>query len=159
MCWLVICVTILIQERFRACANRSGSAGRPAFPAVVGPGFSDEPPHDDDRVGKGDPEVDDLSLALGTPQELLVDVGPGVGSLYDPPFGCPERVGGAFLGDRTLQPAFLQEPSDDVGVVGPIEVDTHRLWQPSQRLQSIQGRSRSEERRVGKECRSRWSPY
>src|SRR5260370_41643528 len=26
-------------------------------------------------------------------------------------------------------------------------------------LGQIQGRSRSEERRVGKECRSRWSPY
>ena len=26
-------------------------------------------------------------------------------------------------------------------------------------LLSISGRSRSEERRVGKECRSRWSPY
>jgi hypothetical protein len=41
----------------RACANRSWSAGRPALPAVVGPGFTDEPLHDDDRIGKGDPEV------------------------------------------------------------------------------------------------------
>ena len=27
------------------------------------------------------------------------------------------------------------------------------------RLASLEGKRRSEERRVGKECRSRWSPY
>src|SRR5215207_1497115 len=98
-----------IRSLLRACADRSRSADRAAFPAVVSPGFPDEPPHDDDRVGKGDPEVDDPPLALGTPQELLVDVGPGVGSLYDPPFRRPERVRGTFLGDQALQPAFLQQ--------------------------------------------------
>src|SRR5437016_12385432 len=29
----------------------------------------------------------------------------------------------------------------------------------SDRVASVRGRGRSEERRVGKECRSRWSPY
>ena len=34
-----------------------------------------------------------------------------------------------------------------------------RLWDKSQRTLYITMRDRSEERRVGKECRSRWSPY
>ena len=34
----------------RACANRLWSAIRSALPTVVPPRFSDEPPHDDDRV-------------------------------------------------------------------------------------------------------------
>ena len=35
-----------------------------------------------------------------------------------------------------------------------------KKWGPAPREDTIlQGRSRSEERRVGKECRSRWSPY
>src|SRR5215207_115410 len=100
--------------RLRACANRSRSSGRSVFPAVVNPGFSDQSPHNDDRVGKGDPEVDDLPLALGTPQELSVGITPGVGSFYDPPFRRPERVRGAFLGDCALQPAFVQQIADHV---------------------------------------------
>ena len=106
------------------------------------------------------PEVDDRPPTLGTLEELLVGIGPGVGSFYDPPFR-PERVGGAFLGDRALQPAFLQEPTGDVRVVNPIEVDTHRLWQPSQRLQSLQGGG--QQRRVvvvGRGCqRPKGMPY
>src|SRR5215217_1067067 len=60
------------RKAFRACASRSRSAGRSAFPAIMSPSFAGEPPYDDDHVGKGDPEVDDLAPALGTPQELLV---------------------------------------------------------------------------------------
>ena len=30
---------------------------------------------------------------------------------------------------------------------------------PEKNVKALQERSRSEERRVGKECRSRWSPY
>src|SRR5215216_3479835 len=132
--------------RLRACANRSWSAIRSALPTVVGPGFSDEPPHDNDHVGKGDPEVDHSPFPLGAPHQLLVGVAPRVGSFYDPPFRRPERGGLALLGDYALQTTFLQKPSSDVRVVGPIEVNTHRLGQPSQRWQSIQGSS--QERRV-----------
>ena len=38
----------------------------------------------------------------------------------------------------------------DIDYVGPAEVADQDLYH---------GHSRSEERRVGKECRSRWSPY
>src|SRR2546425_10146886 len=34
-----------------------------------------------------------------------------------------------------------------------------RLSQHQQRMAKQRGKGRSEERRVGKECRSRWSPY
>jgi len=40
---------------------------------------------------------------------------------------------------------------------GPVSVVVQRnddKW-----LEDLQSRARSEERRVGKECRSRWSPY
>src|SRR3712207_9449107 len=44
---------------------------------------------------------------------------------------------------------FLERPEDRAIVSGITIVNP--LWE--------QGESRSEERRVGKECRSRWSPY
>jgi len=87
----------------RASANRSGSARRAALPTVPSPRFSDEPAHDDDRVGEGDPEVDDPSVALGTPHQLLVSVIPGVGALHDPTFCGPQRSRLPFFGDHGLQ--------------------------------------------------------
>src|SRR3954447_6282266 len=81
----------LLSLRLRGRANRSGSAIRSTLPTVVGPGFSDEPPHDDDHVREGDPEVYDSPFPLSAPHQLLVGVGPGVGSFHDPPFRCPER--------------------------------------------------------------------
>ena len=50
--------------------------GRVGFPAVAGPGFPDELPHDDDRVEEGDPEVDGPPLPLGAPHQFLVSVVP-----------------------------------------------------------------------------------
>src|SRR3712207_7765373 len=47
------------------------------------------------------------------------------------------------------------------GVVGRLQVELFgRLVRADlARLRSVHSASRSEERRVGKECRSRWSPY
>src|SRR2546426_11941089 len=42
----------------------------------------------------------------------------------------------------------LQSVADDIGQTRGLEDDAAKLW-----------KDRSEERRVGKECRSRWSPY
>src|SRR2546425_13274792 len=39
------------------------------------------------------------------------------------------------------------------------EIGGHHLKKVGQILRDILGQVRSEERRVGKECRSRWSPY
>jgi len=70
-----------------------------------------------------------------------VGVLPGVGSFYDPPFRRPEGVGGAFLGDLALQPAFLQESlrgrrsNRRLGRGGR----SPALGQPSQGLQEYRG--------------------
>src|SRR3989454_1478407 len=47
-----------------------------------------------------------------------------------------------------------------LGAVGSHLIDLCRFWTGSEVVE-VSGRSatRSEERRVGKECRSRWSPY
>lgn len=55
-------------------------------------------------------------------------------------FVVPRGSGAPFL---EIAPS-LQEPTDDVRVVGAIEVYSHRLWQPSQRWQGIQGRSQKQ---------------
>ena len=39
------------------------------------------------------------------------------------------------------------------------KINTARMISPTQRQVDIPIENRSEERRVGKECRSRWSPY
>src|ERR1041385_6515325 len=43
--------------------------------------------------------------------------------------------------------------------VGPRRVAAWAPWLPSGPSQALREAARSEERRVGKECRSRWSPY
>src|SRR2546430_11659599 len=58
-------------------------------------------------------------------------------------------LGQRSFGTALVQTDFLLVPSGDV-----VELKIARVFTPSGRL--IQ---RSEERRVGKECRSRWSPY
>jgi hypothetical protein len=49
----------------------------------------DEPTHDDDYAGEGDPEVDDPPSALGAPDQLLVGVVSGVRALHHPTFCDP----------------------------------------------------------------------
>src|SRR2546426_9606607 len=66
------------------------------------------------------------------------------------------------LGDPLgeLDAAPLDADEDEiVRAVGQLEhLDRHTLKRPRQRA-GVQDGGRSEERRVGKECRSRWSPY
>ena len=45
---------------------------------------------------------------------------------------------------------FMWDPMIDCGIVGENAISV---------VQLLQADLRSEERRVGKECRSRWSPY
>ena len=42
---------------------------------------------------------------------------------------------------------------------GPAPIPEEGKWVKSKEIVDISGLTRSEERRVGKECRSRWSPY
>ena len=62
-----------------------------------------------------------------------------------------------------LSPVTLGELLKEEFLV-PMSISQYRLAKetgiPAQRIgQIVLGKRRSEERRVGKECRSRWSPY
>src|SRR2546426_8235890 len=79
----------------------------------------------------------------------LVGVAP-VSVAQNPPLPPPSQA------QQTLQEAVQQNP-------GLADVIRQRLLQsgltPEQVRARLQASGRSEERRVGKECRSRWSPY
>src|ERR1035437_11197114 len=55
----------------------------------------------------------------------------------------------------------LVDPGVEQAVISPVIVReiTAENNGPRRRIELLAGSSRSEERRVGKECRSRWSPY
>ena len=53
--------------------------------------------------------------------------------------------------------ALLTRPS--FGSLSIAGVDQDGDWNIARRRMGLLGHNRSEERRVGKECRSRWSPY
>ena len=49
---------------------------------------------------------------------------------------------------------------DDANVAShPTGIRGEKLVETAVQSQQVQAQTRSEERRVGKECRSRWSPY
>ena len=53
-----------------------------------------------------------------------------------------------------------QQQLDEALALGSLVIGEEALQQAAQAWKSyLQRRGRSEERRVGKECRSRWSPY
>src|SRR5215217_177088 len=91
----------------RARTNRSWAAGGKGLPAIAGPGFSNEPSHDDDRVGKGHPEVDDSPFPLGAPHKLLMGIATRIGSFYDPPFRGSQRSRLTLLGDSPLRTSLV----------------------------------------------------
>ena len=73
--------------------------------------------------------------------------------LWGPP-GCGKTTIARLLADRTGL-VFEQVSATFSGVT-----DLRRVFAAAARRRQIERRSsRSEERRVGKECRSRWSPY
>ena len=76
-------------------------------------------------------------------------------------YGIPSPF--AYLGSARFQSIVkkynvevIEKPCD---LVGGIFTKTGGLPVPQRSLQRQKYRLRSEERRVGKECRSRWSPY
>src|SRR5256714_3016231 len=88
----------------------------------------------------------------------------GVQTCAPPISQCNQR-GGLFV-DCTVglggHSEAILESSSETRVIG-FDRDAEALRSASQRLarfgQRFRGVHRSEERRVGKECRSRWSPY
>jgi hypothetical protein len=109
MCEVHYCLILYEQNGgLRGSANRLRSAARSALPAVVSPGFSIEPPHDDDHLGEGDPEVNDRLTPFGTPHELLVGIIPGVlRALHHPPLRSLQGSRLALLRDHRVQAAIL----------------------------------------------------
>ena len=75
-------------------------------------------------------------------------------------------VSGTYFPILQIRPASgrLLVPGDDDVAVAPVVVLAHWFWERDLGADSnVVGKTRSEERRVGKECtvlcRSRWSPY
>src|SRR5215204_1814874 len=87
--------------------GRSGPTTRSILPAIVGPGLSYEPAHDDDHRREGNPKIDDPISTFGTPHELLVGVVPRVCALYYPALCGRQRSRLALLGDSGEQAAVL----------------------------------------------------
>src|SRR5256885_5360063 len=67
----------------------------------------------------------------------------------------------------TVQRVFPNTPAEEAGVregdrilsIADTSVLDWNIARVSDHLRGVPGSKRSEERRVGKECRSRWSPY
>src|SRR5215212_10267796 len=96
-----------LRNHLRACADRSWSSGRTPCPAVATPALPDEPPHDDDHLREGHPEVDHPTHLLRAPHELLVGVVPRASPFHHPALRYPERRGLALLGDLGDEPSLL----------------------------------------------------
>ena len=75
----------------------------------------------------------------------------------------PDLATLAFRGEETVA-VTVSEPTDEV-VLNAVELAITEVTITSDGGESLRGvptmdeAARSEERRVGKECRSRWSPY
>src|SRR2546426_11047210 len=80
-----------------------------------------------------------------------------VGSLHDVAMGV---AGVAVAAPELTADVGIERPEVHPGLRGGVEdrarAERHEL-RAAQPL--VENRERSEERRVGKECRSRWSPY
>src|SRR3712207_4283777 len=121
----------------------------------------------------------ELSTAQGLPVEAVVEAmvdGFAVGGREATEGGTPIRVGALLCAmrqaDRWEEVAGLVVRFRDAGVVG-FDLAGPEIGFPPDRIPAAidlldragahrtvhAGEARSEERRVGKECRSRWSPY
>ena len=102
------------------------------------------------EIGKLDEKMQDRIAMFGTPiekinnEELQIEVFPNRPDLLS--YQGFKRSFFAFLGKKTgLKKYKINKPKKDYKVIIDSSVKNVR--------------PRSEERRVGKECRSRWSPY
>src|SRR3989441_9461005 len=109
-----------------------------------------------------------VASILGSPAGALAQRATNDSSLLsvDRIFGSQEFRGGSLgplawlsdgVGYTTLERVAGGKPGQDI-VRYDAETGLKTILVPASRLKPP-GDSRSEERRVGKECRSRWSPY
>ena len=82
-----------------------------------------------------------------------------IGGIIEPPFFVTDR-------DEPYRPALIVWTEQPSGlIVGQKLIDPEDLEDPEEAVARVllitleRPLARSEERRVGKECRSRWSPY
>src|SRR3989475_12627640 len=80
---------------------------------------------------------------------------------YGPPYAVPDMAPFCATCHASASPAQLQGLPADVAASETIDGKhlSRIKTDPAYRDLSPADRERSEERRVGKECRSRWSPY
>ena len=100
--------------------------------------------------------------------ERILDVAPGFGAWHGPLVGRPKLSGGVmqrlakFVSHALLSVLKKRKDADPETVAAITATEQKRLAdEPAEAAakSSDAAAARSEERRVGKECRSRWSPY
>ena len=96
---------------------------------------------------------------MSVPQQMLEMLLPVAEALGEELLAHVAFVGGSTTAFLVTDPITRQAVrfTEDVDLI--IHVDGLTQWQQWQRKLHARGFTRSEERRVGKECRSRWSPY
>src|SRR5215216_3280551 len=63
------CIDLRLEPPPIGASLRFATGSAP--PTVAGPGFSDQPAHDDYHLGESDPEIDDPLPTLRTPHHFL----------------------------------------------------------------------------------------
>src|SRR3712207_9589962 len=105
---------------------------------------------------EGEPGFDRHQIILPPPREASELLNLTLGRLHHPRLqglaGAPPRVGGEKLHP---QPKWAPTEPDAQASRPPPRRQRVERWT----ISMFSPLSRSEERRVGKECRSRWSPY
>ena len=99
------------------------------------------------------PDVEPLPAIRVDPPALAMDF-----MVNNSPFAGRE---GKLLTSRNIRERLLKELETNVGLSVEMtnNTDTFKVYGRGEMHLSVVIESRSEERRVGKECRSRWSPY
>src|SRR5256886_11538389 len=99
------------------------------------------------------------ALPRGLPEVITVDVTPlEIGqSIHLGEIPLPPGV--EVVGDKKIPVISVAAPITEAQEASALEAATTPLAEPEVLKERKEEGARSEERRVGKECRSRWSPY
>ena len=104
------------------------------------------------------PQFDAAALKAATPMGKGLGASPGAacGKVV---FTADDAVEWAARGEKVVLVRLETSPEDITGMKSAQGILTVRGGMTSHAAVVARGMGRSEERRVGKECRSRWSPY
>src|SRR3989441_12326227 len=110
---------------------------------------------DTERVASGIPGLDDLIEGGFWPKSTVVILGSsGTGKST---FAVQFLMEGIEQGEQALYVTLEEPPEQIMREADLMGFDLRKYYEKS--LFFIHLKGRTEERRVGKECRSRWSPY